>query len=259
LSAQSRILAYTKHWRHGGAPLVMLHGFLCGGDLFAPNISVIRTAVDVVTVDLPGFGNSCNVRGADSISAMAAQVMHTLDAVQPGTFDLLGHSMGGMVALQIALDAPARVRKLILFATNSDGNLPERFETFAESKTRLQENGMEAARREIAAMWFVDGAAHPRYPDCLACSDRVGMPAALAALSAMENFDVTAQLAAITHPTLIIGARLDRTYAPRRLQEMQREIPGARLCFMQGCAHNAHLEDEKTFNRLVLDFVRGRA
>jgi len=237
----------------------MLHGFLCCGKFFAPNINAMKTAIDVITVDLPGFGNSCNVCGADSIREMSAQVMDTLDVVNPGPFDLLGHSMGGMVALQIALSAPARVRKLILFATNSDGNLPERFETFAESKTRLQEHGMKAARKEITATWFVDGAAHPRYPDCLACSDQVGMPAALAALSAMENFDLTGQLTAVIHPTLIIGACLDRTYAPRRLREMHHRIPCGRLHFMQGCAHNAHLEDEKTFNRLVLDFVCDRA
>ena len=239
-------------------PLVMLHGFLCCGEFFAPNIHAIKNAVDVITVDLPGFGDSHNIRGADSISAMAAHTLETLDALGCEKFHLLGHSMGGMVALQIALAASARVRKLILFATNSDGNLPERFEAFAESQTRLQKTGMEIARKEIVATWFVKGAAHPRYPDCLACSDHVNMPAALSALVAMENFNVTGRIKQIRRPTLIIGARLDRTYAPHRLQQMQLRIRGAQLRFMENCAHNAHLEDVDTFNKLVRDFVCAR-
>ncbi|MDA8012133.1 MAG: alpha/beta hydrolase [Gammaproteobacteria bacterium] len=250
------MLAHAKYSGRGGVPLVMIHGFLCCGKFFAPNIRVISEFADVITIDLPGFGESFAARAAGSVSEMAARTLGALDALGCERFDLLGHSMGGMVALQIALDAPARARKLILFATNSDGNLPERFETFAESKTRLRARGMESARKEIVATWFMDGAAHPRYADCLACSDRVGMPAALAALRAMENFNLTARLAEISMPTLVIGACRDRTYAPRRLREMRRAIPGAQLHFMKDCAHNAHLEDEKTFNKLVLDFVR---
>lgn len=250
------MLACKQIINHGGVPLVLIHGYLGGRRFFVPNINAFNADIDVITVDLPGFGDSHAVAGVDSIHAMAEQVLQQLSAIKCEQFYLLGHSMGGMVALQMALLAPSRVLKLIPFATNSDGKLSERFETFAASKIRMQERGIDDTRKSIVATWFCDGAANQYFNACLECSNNTSLQTAVAALDAMERFDISAQIHTITCPTFIIGAQLDRTYAPHRLEAMRTIIPNAELYVMRGCAHNAHLEDQETFNRLVLTFVK---
>ena len=69
-------------------------------------------------------------------------------------FDLLGHSMGGMVAQEIAISKPENVRKLILYSTGSIGALPGRFETIDESKSRITNEGADIAAERISATWF---------------------------------------------------------------------------------------------------------
>ena len=249
------MLAYQQYCKHKNElPLVLVHGFLCSGDFFSPNIKHLRKYRNIITIDLPGFGQSATQKGVASISEMAQQVLTTLDKLSYPKFHLLGHSMGGMVALQMGLTASQRIASLILYATNSDGDIRERFETFAETQIRLRQN-LTLAKQHICATWFCDGEKHKHFPLVLNCSDVVNLQTAIDAIEAMRNFNMTKQIATLSIPTLVVGAEKDRTYSPHIIRTLHTNIPQSQIRILKNCAHNAHLESETEFNKILLDWL----
>lgn len=242
----------------GDTPLVMLHGFLCAGKFFQPNIAVLQQHRPIITVDLPGFGDSGDLAGDDDIAGISAQVLTTLTGLGCGQFHLLGHSMGGMVALQTALSAPTRVKNLILYASNSSGDLPDRFESFAASKKNLRQD-FNAAKNRICATWLVAGERHRRFPLLQQCAARVRLAVAEKAIDAMAAFDARDRLGELRQPTLIISAGLDKTYSPRCQRQLRNAIPHATWRRLPHCAHCAHLEDEDAFNCILNEWLPSRA
>ena len=230
-------------------PLVMLHGFLCAGRFFHP-VEALLAPRRILTVDLPGFGERCVMPAVDSIGAMAAQVAAELASLGIREYDVLGHSMGGMVALQLALQSPAQVRRLIIYASNSSGKLPDRFESFAESRLRLRQD-FAAHKRRICATWFIAGEYNRYFSLLEKCAEVVHIETAEKGLTAMENFDVSARLGELVMPVLIVSAAKDRTYSDVCQQQLAQRIPHAERHVMQECSHCAHLEDEQGFAAII--------
>ena len=88
---------------------------------------------------------------AGPTTAHAQSVLTLLDQLGVERFHLLGHSMGGMVVQEIVRLAPARVQRLVLYATGPQGSIPGRFETLARSRERLAEDGLERTARRTCA------------------------------------------------------------------------------------------------------------
>lgn len=209
----------------------------------------------VIALDLPGFGAKAAVAPIDTIGGFADWVIATLDARGVTEFDLLGHSMGGMIVQDIARKAPQRIRKLILYATGAQGVLPGRFETIAESKARARADGAQATARRIAATWFLDREAAPAFDGCAAIAERAGLVAILAGLDAMEHWSGEAFLAEIRPETLVLWGDSDRTYTWDQTALLWQTIPRARLAVVPGCAHAVHLEKPDLFAALLRDFL----
>ena len=101
-----------------GPPFVMVHGF--GGHTYSFRHQIAEFSRDhrCIAIDLMGFGYSGRPVEADySLESQADLVLHTLDALDVGSFVLAGHSLGGEVAMRVAAKAPERVEKLILVAS----------------------------------------------------------------------------------------------------------------------------------------------
>ncbi|MGB3147914.1 MAG: alpha/beta hydrolase [Paracoccaceae bacterium] len=241
-----------------GPTFVMQHGFLGGGGYFAPQMAAMGDRFDIIAPDLPGFAGSMAEPPASSIKAMSEAQVGLLDALGVGKFHLLGHSMGGMVALQTALDHPDRVERLVLYATNSSGNLPGRFETFEETCARVERDGVEPVAARITATWFRDREAAPMYPFCVAAGAGATKAAVVAALRAFSGWDVAGRLAELTMPVLVIFGDRDRSYNLDGLIAMTRAIDGAEMCVLPGAAHCAHLEVSDLFNSALAKFLSAR-
>ena len=233
----------------------MQHGFLGGGGYFAPQMAALGSRFDCIAPDLPGFAGSNGEPVSRTIEEMSRAQVGLLDALGVQKFRLMGHSMGGMVALQTALDHPDRVEKLVLYATNSSGSLPGRFETFEQTCDRVERDGLATVAAHVTATWFDDREAAPMYPFCLNAGAGATLAAALAALRAFGRWDVSHRLAEVTMPVLVIGVDKDRSYDLGELVRMARGIAGAKLCILPGCAHCAHLERSDAFNTAVAEFL----
>ena len=116
VAAGGRDISVLTMGQGDGAPIVLLHGF--GGDLGVWHFNQARLAADRVThaIELPAHGRSGLDVGDGSLEALAAMVSTTLDALGAVPCHLVGHSLGGGIALEIALEQPARVRSLTLIA-----------------------------------------------------------------------------------------------------------------------------------------------
>lgn len=238
-----------------GEPVVLVHGFLGSARMWASLASRLARSFDVVAVDLPGFGRDHASAAPASIEAFAHAVMQTLDDLEIGRFHLIGHSMGGMVAQQIALECGRRVRRLILYGTAGSGQLTRRFEPISNTIARMRSAGVAAPGRDIVASWFTEGEAAAGFGSCHADIAGVSLQSAVAALTAIERWNLRARLREILAATLVIGGDADRSTPPEELVELFSSLPHADLCILPGCAHAAHLERPEWFESMVGRFL----
>ena len=140
-----------------GFPLVLIHGFLGSSQMWKPQINFFKENFRVITPDLPGFGKSKNVTSQNNINSIVDIILENLKIKKVEDFCLLGHSMGGMIAQEIAKKVGDKISKLICYSTGPIGDMPERFETIEESREKLKKNGLKNTAKNIAKTWFVQG------------------------------------------------------------------------------------------------------
>lgn len=247
-------LAYTR--AGSGPALVLVHGYLGGAAMWEGQVAALSARHEVVCPDLAGFGESAALDAPSTIGGHAAAVLSLLDDLGIARFDLMGHSMGGMVAQEMVRLSPARVGKLVLYGTGPKGVLPGRFETIAETRARLLEEGIGPTARRIAETWFRKGDAAEGFALCEALGRKVSLRTALACLDAWEAWDGSAALADIRNETLVLWGSHDRSYNWSQAEALWTGIAGADLAVVPGAAHNVHLEKPDLFNAIVSDFLR---
>lgn len=223
--------------------------------MWADQLAQFAPTHDVICPDLAGFGASAAHEAPDSIEGHAKAVLALLDHLGIDRFDLLGHSMGGMIVQEMTRLAPQRVNRLVLYGTGPQGVLPGRFETIAQSRARLLADGLAGTASRIAATWFLHREAAEAFPLCQRLGQQASLQAALASLTAWENWDGRAALADIRCPALVLWGSHDRSYGWSQPEALWRGIAGADLAVVPGAAHNVHLEKPQIFNMLLADFL----
>ena len=148
-----------------------------------------------------------------------------------------------------------KVERLVLYGAASTGQLPGRFETFDATIRRLERIGIAEGGEPIIASWFVSGRRHPAYALYRQMAEAARTDAAIAALRAIEAWQVTERLGEIDVPTLVIGGDRDRSTEPAEQFRLWRGLRLGQLCILPNCAHAAHLEQPDVFHRLVSRFL----
>ncbi len=240
-----------------GEALVLVHGYLGGSSQWVAEMQALSPHLDVIAMDLPGFGKSRHLSSPDQIAGYAQAVLENLDQLGVQRFHLLGHSMGGMIVQEMVRLAPERVVRLMLYATGPLGLLPGRFETMARARERLAQDGVDATARRISATWLLHREASPSAQALGDLAAQASPQAAEAGLWAMERWDGRAHLSQITQPTLIVWGDQDRSYQWPQIETLWRQIPNASLAVLPHCSHALHLEYPEMFHRLLLDFLLG--
>ena len=257
---------HFEYIRRGKGPvLVLQHGFLSGCEYWRKQIDFFSRHFDVIAPTLPGFGyhsfEGTDMTGPqqaiDTVSGYVGYLIALLDLERVSNFHLLGHSMGGMIAQETALEFGHRVNKLVLYGTGPDGALPGRFEPVAASRERVIRDGPGSTIARTVASWFVSGGRDPGYPDSIELASAAVVPAILGGYDAMSTWSCVDRLARIDNPTLVIWGDRDRSYPRNQVDQLVHGIPGAELKVIGNCAHNAHLEKPDLFNQQVFAFLDG--
>ena len=246
---------YLSYKRTGkGSPLVLVHGYLGGQDMWKFQED-LKNDYDLIMPSLAGYGESSEMTAPSTIRGNVIQIFELLDSLKIDTFNLLGHSMGGMIVQEMAALYPNRINKLICFGTGSIGVLPNRFETIEESRNKIKRLGLNETRKNIAKTWFVDYSIGQGYKLCLDQGAKATSQAALASLDAWDNWDGRGQLSLIEAQTLILWAKNDRSYDFNQQEILNNGIRNSKLKIINGCAHNAHMEKPDLINKIIKDFL----
>ena len=238
-----------------GFPFVFVHGYLGSSKMWTFQKEFFSKHYRVIIPALPGFGESHNIKSLDSINKMAKELINVLDRKKIDKFNLIGHSMGGMIVQEITKLIGDRVNKLICFATGSIGEIPGRFETIDETREKLKKDGTEVSFSRVPKKWFVKGDKDKNYFLCKNAVKDVSLEAADNALLAMKNWRGKEDLKNIKNETLIIWGDKDTSYNFDQVDTLKKNIKNSRLEIFKDCAHNVHLEQPDQFNNLVQKFI----
>jgi pimeloyl-ACP methyl ester carboxylesterase len=238
-----------------GTPLVLVHGFLGSSDMWGPQIEFFKDDFRVIAPALPGFGESSAINSCDSIECMAKAILNLLEKKEIKNFNLLGHSMGGMIVQEIAKIAGEKILKLICYGTGPRGNIPGRFETIDQSREKLKINGLDVTAHRIAKTWFIEEDKSKYFYLCDEAGKQTSIEAADNGLVAMKNWSGIENLKNIKNETLIVWGDQDKAYNFNQVETLNNNIPNSDLKVIKGCSHNVHLEKPEEFNAVVEEFL----
>ena len=239
-----------------GTPLVLVHGFLGSSEMWSPQIKFFKDNFRVIAPALPGFGKSNGIDSCDSIECMAKAILNLLEKKEIKNFNLLGHSMGGMIIQEMTKLAGEKILKLICYGTGPRGDIPGRFETIDQSREKLKINGLELTANRIAKTWFIKEDKAKYFYLCDEAGKQTSLEATDNGLIAMKNWNGVENLKNINNETLIIWGNQDKAYNFNQIETLNDNIPNSNLKIIKDCSHNVHLEKPDEFNIIVEEFLK---
>lgn len=239
-----------------GAPLLMLHGLGGSCEDWRFQVPAFAPRYRVVTPCLRGFGHSERPRGGYSIAQHASDAFALIDALGIETCHVLGHSMGGAVAFEMALDRPARVASLVIL------NSQPSFEVDSFAKRVLlvwrlvlpRLIGMPRMARLMAERHFPRPEQAEVRADVVERHGENDARSYIANLRALAGWTVVDRLAEIRAPVLVVTADQDFTAVEEKRRYVA-QLPNARLAVIPNSRHITHLDQPDAFNRAVLEFL----
>jgi pimeloyl-ACP methyl ester carboxylesterase len=258
VEANGQSLYYEEHG--DGEPLVCVMGLAADTLAWALQVPVFAARHRTVVFDNRDVGRSSRARGGYEIADMANDTLALADALGLDSFHLLGYSMGGAIAQELACRAPERVRTLTLSVTFAAGGawarkLSEAWGARVRKLSREEHvdelmllNHSEEFFENADAVAYLRGMMldnpHPQPPDAFARQ-----------LAASSRHDARDRLRSLSIPTHVIGAERDILVPVWKSRELAELIPGAELTVIEGAPHGALIERAEQFNAAVLEFI----
>jgi pimeloyl-ACP methyl ester carboxylesterase len=264
-------LYYEEHGQ--GDPLLLIMGFATDSTAWAFQVPSFAERYRTIAFDNRGVGRSSKPPGPYTIHEMADDAAGLLDALGIERTHILGLSMGGMIAQEIALRHPERVRGLVLAATYPEpdeevertrrfttGQLGGSITADGEVQIDLQAVNPLVFFQHLLPLVFSESfitTELPKLMQLFAGSLQYGfsLEAIFGQLTAVMNHKATDRLHKIASPTLVLTGDADRLIPAANSDVLAAHIPGARLMKIPGGTHGFNLEQPDVFNRAVLDFL----
>lgn len=243
-----------------GSPVVLIHSGITDSRSWDPQVAAFMAGHRVLRYDLRGIGRSDLGHGSYS---NVDDLIRLMDAVGFERAALVGVSMGGSLALDTALEHPARVSALVLVGAGISGRQPsDAFKAQMAEIDALYERGLidEVVERELEIWLYGKGRSaadvDPAVREAVRQMDR-NTTERFPADAKPQPIDppASSRLEDVRVPTLVIVGDLDVDHVHDRARELVDGIAGARLAVMHGVAHVPNMERPDEFNRLVLDFL----
>jgi pimeloyl-ACP methyl ester carboxylesterase len=256
-------------------PVVLVHGLGGQWQNWLENIPRLAQDRRVVAMDLPGFGMTPEPEDDDdiTITRYGRWVNELCDRLGLDQIDLVGNSMGGYIAAEVAIQFPERVSRLVLVSAagiSSAETLQAPILTIGRVATAIASN--TAARyRQLASrpitrhMSLALVARHPRLLKADLAYEGffkgAGKPGFDDALRASLDYDFRDRLTDVKVPTLIVWGERDSIIPIRDADEFERLIDDSRKVVMEDCGHIPMAERPEAFNEVLVDFLdeEGRA
>ena len=240
-------LAYER--RGNGVPLVLLHGYPLDHHLWDEVAPLLEDTFDVIIPDLRGFGNSTMMAAHHSMDDYASDIANLLDRLNIQKAAIVGHSMGGYVALAFARLYPDHVSGLGLVSSQVLADPPERKEGRYKSAADVSANGIGSVVEAMTTKFTTDENLQAYARESM---ERQQPAAYIGALKAMaERPDSTSLLSSFKFPVVIVHGDTDALIPIDRAREVKAALPEAHLVEISGAGHMPMMEaKEKTAEAL---------
>lgn len=238
------------------APVLVLSSSI-GSSLamWDPQVDALRERFRVLRYDHRGHGGSPVPAGPYSMEGLGRDVLSLADSLGVEKFHFCGLSLGGMVGMQVASEAPERVEKLVLCCTAAELGPPSMWDERIEA---VQSGGMEALVDAVMERWFTgnfeDKAELERVRRVFLDTPPEGYAACSAAI---RDMDLRPRLSSIKADTLVISASEDPATPPEMGEEIKNAVPNARMVVIEGASHLASVEQPERFTRELLEHLDG--
>jgi len=184
---------------HGaGRPLILLHGGLGSGEMFGPVLPLLAERHQVIAVDLQGHGRTADIDRPIDVRLMAGDIAALIEHLELAGPDVVGYSLGGGVALQTAVQYPAKVRRLVVASANIRPDA-------IPAEMRAQQSQVNAAAADFmkdTPMYQLYQRVAPRPEDFPRLLNKMGE-------SMSKDYDFTEEVRGLKVPTLIVAADAD--------------------------------------------------
>jgi pimeloyl-ACP methyl ester carboxylesterase len=254
-----------------GPPLVFVHGLSGAWPNWLEQMAVFAPERRVLALDLPGFGHSPGDAGEISMPGYARLLDMLLEQLGLERAAVVGNSMGGLIAAELAASFPERVERLVLVSPAGLSTYANRLTTRAMPVVRRLEQVLAlgaawtasnsdsiATRPRMRELALKGVVAHPsRLPAPLAAEQirGAGTDGFMGALEAILEFDLAERLPLIKCPSLVVWGAKDRLITVRDADRFADLIPGARKVVYEDTGHMAMLEQPLRFNPLLREFL----
>ncbi|MFC1893729.1 alpha/beta fold hydrolase [Chloroflexota bacterium] len=239
-----------------GKTLVLIHGVGGNAQAWETTVPLLSRYHRVLTWDVRGHGQSDKPEGSYSTELFASDLAALLRTVDIGSAFVLGHSMGGVIAIRFALDFPDLCNTLIVSSSSAEVN-SQSTKYWQGMATNVLEKGIEAIPFDPTRTFsksFVER--NPEVVEELARNRLANDPSCYArAAIAMSEYNYNEELGRIRCPTLIIVGDQDVMTPPGGSVRMSRLIPNSKLIIFKDCGHVSYVEQPEVFSRAVLDFL----
>ena len=223
VSARGARVTYSRTGT--GVPVLLIQGVGTTGDAWRPQVDGLQDRFSLITFDNRGIGASTITDGSVSIEAMADDALAILDAEGVDRCHVVGHAMGGLVAMQLALTSPRRVRSLTLLSTFPIGKIG----------SRLTWRNIRMVIRTLVGI----------EPSIIRRQ-----------LRAMSRFDPTWRLRCLAATrTLVVTGKQDRIALPEHGRKLASAIPGATYLELENAGHAMAIESAALINRLLAEHM----
>lgn len=253
---------YYKASGHG-EPLVLIQGFGGGHEGWFFQVRALKKQFQVITFDNRGIGKSDKPGQSYTIKTMADDTVGLLDCLGMDKAHILGVSLGGIVAQEVAIHYPERVRKLILVNTiagDFDDINPQVMRSigFEQGSSEVDYRNIDfnEMMKTVISLSFSKSSYRKFFlPLTLLNVKSVGFDGYRKQMEAAEGHSTIDRLHLIKTPTLVISGTEDKLVPPRCSDEIAKRIPNARLVKIEGGSHAVFIEMRNRFNKQVLNFL----
>ena len=248
-------LDHRLHGPEDGQLLVLSNSLGTTQELWDRQLPKLAQRFRVLTYDHPGHGSSELPEQPCTIEALARALVELLDELGLDRVSICGLSIGGMVAMALAVEAPERIERLVLACTSAYLGQPEHWH---ERARVVRADGLEAIADAVVRRWFTPELAQDepetaaRFRAMLTATPPEGYARCCEALA---SWDARAQISAIAAPTLVVAGAEDRATSIEHAELVVSRIEGSRLRVLEGAAHLANVERADEFTSAVLEHL----
>lgn len=240
--------------------IILSSGLGGSGAYWVPQIALLSEHFRVVTYDHRGTGRTGGeVPENGGIAAMADDVLEIAATLNLETFHFMGHALGGLIGLDLALRKPGLIGRLVLINAWSKAD-PHSGRCFDVRIELLEKSGVEAFVKAqplflYPAVWMSENAERLAKDDAHGVAHFQGRTNVLRRIAALRAFDVDDRLGEVGNPTLVLATKDDLLVPFTRSNRLADALPDAELCLMDFGAHAVNVTEPDLFNRRLLQFL----